>query len=433
MTETPTASATSADNKVNGQETPQPKGWEGQTFLVGEEIYVRGIEEGDAKAVTAWRDSLFPTSTARAETIIKEDIPKEWDQQKNTMMLVRKSDDRVVGAVIVAGNRWNQSTHVSVRLDPLLGSAGARMKAAAIALVVPWLAEENQKPVIRIEVADDETDVIAAAERIGMRRMARYREALWRSGQRHDQLVYEYLNPRWVANLGDPNEVALERTGTGQPRPVISSVALEGDPPPGAVMVGPRVYLRAMQLEDAEPFTRWMRQETETFWASGRFVGSPVGFQHAVREGHKENLPPSVGWVVCLRENDEPIGGVDFDDIDYIHRTAETGSWIGRPEYRGGGYGSEAKHLLLEWGFTRLSLHMVRSKVDFPNTRSAAALRKQGYSEAGRYNWDSNLYGTFGNAVVFDLLATEWRAMPRAQHGVGEAPAASPAAAGRSA
>ena len=411
---TATTSATTAETTQNGQDTPKPKGWEGQTFLVGEEVYVRGIEEGDAKAVTAWRNSLFPASTARAETIIKEDIPKEWDHQTNTMMLVRKSDDRVVGSVIVAGNRWNSSTHVSVRLDPLLGIAGTRMKAAAIALVVPWLVEENQKPVMRIEVADDEAEAIATAEKIGMRRVARYREALWLLGRRHDNLVYEYLNPTWVATLGDPNAVELERSGTGQPRPVVPSVAPEGDPPSQAVIVGPRVYLRAAQVEDAEPMARLSRQETEPFWGPGRWVDSPVGMQQWIREGHKEDLPRDVGWAVCLRENDEPIGYVGIDGIDYIHRTGETGSYIARPEYRGGGYGSEAKNLLLEWCFTRMGLHMIRSHVNFPNTRSAAALRKQGYTEAGRYNWQFNLNGTYGNAVVFDLLAEEWRALPRA-------------------
>ena len=406
------ASPTTADGTANGQETPKPKGWEGQTFLVGEEVYVRGIEEGDAKAVTAWRDSLFPASTARAETIIKEDLPKEWGQRKNTMMLVRKADDRVVGSVVTHSG-WPPGTDVSFRIDPLIGNA-AKLKADAIALVIPWLAEENQKPVLWIEVSSDEAEAIAAAEKIGMRQTARFREALWRQGQRRDIVAFEYLNPKWIATLGDPNEVELERSGTGQPRPVIPSVTLDGDPPPQAVMVGRRVYLRALQKEDAEHIARWSRQETETFWDAGRFVRSPVGIQHWTQEEQKEDPPSHVWWAVCLRENDELIGQVGLIDLDLINRFAETGSEINRPEYRGGGYGSEAKHLLLEYSFERLNLHMVRSYVIFPNTRSAAALRKQGYKEAGRFNWGYNLNGSYGNVVVFDLLAEEWRAMPRA-------------------
>jgi len=416
MTESLTSnSATAAETTTtpNGQERPKPMGWEGQTFLVGDLVYVRGIEEGDAKYVTAWRDSLYPTSTARAETIIKEDIPKEWNQRKNTMMLVRKSDDRVVGAVVVRGSFWSPATWVTVRIDPLIGNSST-LAADAIALVIPWLAEESQKAVIRIELADDQTEEIAAAEKIGMQRVARYREALWRLGGRHDSVIYEYLNPKWVANLGDPNAVELERSGTGQPRPVIRSVAVEGDPPPQAVMVGPRVYLRANQKEDAELYARWSRRETETFWAGGRGVNSPVDVGHWIQEEHKTEPRGNITWAACLRENDEVLGDVGIYDVDFIHRTGETGSWIGRPEYRGGGYGSEAKNLLLEYCFERLGLHMIRSHVIFPNTRSAAALRKQGYTEAGRYNWDYNLHGTYGNAVVFDLLAEEWWALPRA-------------------
>ncbi|MBA2278647.1 MAG: GNAT family N-acetyltransferase [Chloroflexia bacterium] len=406
------ATTTAPATSPNGETEPKPKGYEGQTFLVGEEIYVRGIEEEDAKAVTAWHDTIFPTSTSRAATIIKEDLPKQWSARKNTMLLVRKADDRVVGSVVIISS-WPPGTDLSIYVDPMLGAAGARLKAEAITMIVPWIAEENQKPVIWIELASDEALAIAAAERIGMRETARFREALWRRGQRRDIVAFEYLNPTWMATLGDPNAIELERSGTGQPRPVTPSVTLDVDPPSHAVMVGKRVYLRALQKEDAEPIARWSRRETEPFWDAGRFVRSPVLFAHWTQEEQKEDPPEHIWWAVCLRENDELIGQVGLIDLDLVNRYAETGSEINRPDYRGGGYGSEAKHLLLEYSFERLNLHMVRSFVIFPNTRSAAALRKQGYREAGRFNWAFNLNGTYGAVVVFDLLAEEWRALPR--------------------
>ena len=43
----------------------------------------------------------------------------------------------------------------------------------------------------------------------------------------------------------------------------------------------------------------------------------------------------------------------------------------------------------------------------------AAALRKQGYREAGRDHWIAFRDGRFVSFVAFDLLASEWRAMPR--------------------
>jgi RimJ/RimL family protein N-acetyltransferase len=50
----------------------------------------------------------------------------------------------------------------------------------------------------------------------------------------------------------------------------------------------------------------------------------------------------------------------------------------------------------------------------FSNTRSAAALRKQGYRDAGRITWTHPVDGIFGNVAFFDLLASEWRELPRA-------------------
>ncbi len=56
----------------------------------------------------------------------------------------------------------------------------------------------------------------------------------------------------------------------------------------------------------------------------------------------------------------------------------------------------------------------------FPNTRSAAALRKQGYRERGREHWLIPVDGGYQNLIVFDLLAGEWRAMPRAGSSASE-------------
>jgi RimJ/RimL family protein N-acetyltransferase len=52
---------------------------------------------------------------------------------------------------------------------------------------------------------------------------------------------------------------------------------------------------------------------------------------------------------------------------------------------------------------------MVRSFVWGPNTRSQAALRKQGYRDAGGFRWQSTVGADFVDTVTFDLLASEWR------------------------
>lgn len=182
-------------------------------------------------------------------------------------------------------------------------------------------------------------------------------------------------------------------------------------------MIGQRVYLRPFVKADAALTSIWAMREPESDFSLGRGAESPESFaRDALNEQKEENgpWPSAVSWMICLRENDEPIGYVSLEDLNWVDRIAETASWIFRPEYRGGGYGNEAKHLLLEYAFDHLRLHMVHSWVLFQNTRSAAALRKQGYREAGRATWCFPYKGGLGNMVLFDLLAEEWRALPRA-------------------
>ena len=119
--------------------------------------------------------------------------------------------------------------------------------------------------------------------------------------------------------------------------------------------------------------------------------------------------PEEVQFAVVLRETGKPIGDNGLFNIDWIGRTTETASFIFRPEHRGAGLGTEAKHLLLEYAFERLGLHMVRSYVWQPNTRSAAALRKQGYRDAGAVAWSGQKNGELVGDYAFDLLASEWQ------------------------
>lgn len=397
---------------LTNEETAIPApgaGHQGQTFLVGEEIYIRPVDTGDAALGMSWMHTVFPRSTGRVETWIKEDMGKDHDTA--WYAIVRKSDDRVVGSIKV--NRWGVETWLDTRVDELFGDRALRWKGEALALVVPWLVDERQRPSAKIDLPADEAPVIEALQAIGMRQCARMREMLDRDGRRVDRLSFTYLNKAWLESLGDPFEVDIPRTGTGRPRPVPPKVTLDGDPSRNAVLVGKRVYLRPEEPGDFEIVARLARGETETFFDIGRYLPPWVALKSRSESQQKPTWPANIWFAVCLRENDEYLGTVGLLDIDYQHWFAETGSFFNRPEFRGGGYGSEAKHLLLEWSFEILGLHMVQSWVYFPNTRSAAALRKQGYSEAGLMPWAYSHNGTLDNFVLFDLLAEEWRAMPR--------------------
>ena len=384
----------------------------GQTYLIGTTVYLRGLELEDAKYPGVWRTLPYPISSARAEEILKEEVPKQAKDGTFPLVVCRIADDVPLGTIIYSTDDW-RIAEVTVTVSPLHGERATAAVAEAIGLAIPWLLNERNFMVLWLDLSSGQLALIAAAEAAGMTRASSLREFFAADGVRHDLLTYEALNPAWIERLGDPRVAPLPRTGTGEARPVPPPVQLDGEPPPGAVMVGQRVYLRPIQPEDAARIALWSRQDSETFYDNGRHVRSEIGYAHWSAKLQEEEPPEWIRFAIVLRDGDELIGNNGLSDIDWVHKTAETESDIVRPEYRGGGYGSEAKHLLLAYAFERLGLHMVRSFVWVPNTRSAAALRKQGYREAGRFHWTFPGPEGFSGDISFDLLAREWLAMPR--------------------
>lgn len=174
------------------------------------------------------------------------------------------------------------------------------------------------------------------------------------------------------------------------------------------ILVGDRVYLRPLETSDAPLLARYTAEETETFYDTIRIPQSPLTYAHWIRELHKHEPPEEVMLAVCLKSNDHLIGSVGVQQIDWIARTGETKIYLMDVNARGQGYGPEAKHLLLEYCFDHLQLHILYSYVWAPNERSAAAVRRQGYKEAGRIKTLMIQDGKFYEWIMFDVKRDEW-------------------------
>lgn len=385
--------------------------WKDQTFLVGENIYLRTFVPGDEKNATSWRASIFPKSPEAVEKWIKEELPNEGKNDRAHLAIVRKSDDVVVGNIASYHGRVGVS--LTPYVDVLYGEEGQRWLAEAVMLAAEWQGIERHKPRVDMMLDSHLSVALDLVRANGFEEVARWREMIEIHGERHDKVLLAWLHPGWVGRIGHPLESEAPRSGNGSVRPRPAHAVLEGDPPKQAVMVGPRVYLRPQDKEDAKQYVEGNRRETETFFDIGRHLNHLASWEEFIASSLDEDFPRSLWFEVCLRDGDTPIGSVGLLDIDYVNRTAETGSHFYSLENRGKGYGSEAKHLLLEYTFNVLGMHMVNSFVYYPNTRSAAALRKQGYREAGSAVWLYTYQGGFGNMLTFDLLADEWRALPQ--------------------
>ena len=176
-----------------------------------------------------------------------------------------------------------------------------------------------------------------------------------------------------------------------------------------AVKVGARVWLRALEVADARAIMIASHTEAEPqFQEGGRVPTSVMAFETWIRELSNATVPDAISFAVCRRDDDLCIGTVTIRHIDWINRTGETGTGLLDAGDRGQGIGTEAKHLLLEYCFVDLQLHALHAVVFAGNTRSQAALIRQGYRLAGRLTADVQRNGGFHDTLLFDITCSDW-------------------------
>ncbi len=144
---------------------------------------------------------------------------------------------------------------------------------------------------------------------------------------------------------------------------------------------GKRVYLSPITREDIPLITSWVNNpEINQFLTTT----TPMSIESELEWFEKlKDRKDDIVFAIRFVENDHIIGVMGLHRIHYIHGTASTGSFIGLPENRGRGYGTEAKMLLLEYAFHTLDLHKVYAEVYDFNPASKRCMEKCGYHEEG--------------------------------------------------
>lgn len=102
-------------------------------------------------------------------------------------------------------------------------------------------------------------------------------------------------------------------------------------------------------------------------------------------------------------------GSTSLFDVDRAAQSAEIGhTWIAAP-WRRTGLNTEAKLLLLTYGFETLGLQRIQLCTDLRNERSQNAIARLGAVREGVLrNYRRNLVGGLRTTVVYSVIAQEW-------------------------
>ena len=168
-------------------------------------------------------------------------------------------------------------------------------------------------------------------------------------------------------------------------------------------LVGDRVYLSPMNVDDVETYVKWLNDFNVT---DG--VGSSC--RTTSLESEKDWLKHNSGqyqFAIVRVEDDILIGNCGIQGVDQIRQCAEVGLFIGDEENRNKGYGVEVLNLLLDYCFDYLNLNNVMLKVFSFNERAIKCYKKVGFKEIGRRRQSYYLKGKFFDEVYMDILKSE--------------------------
>jgi RimJ/RimL family protein N-acetyltransferase len=169
-------------------------------------------------------------------------------------------------------------------------------------------------------------------------------------------------------------------------------------------LVGKRIYLSPMNVEDAEVYLKWLNDFRVT---DGLGTSNKVMSLEIQKEWMAQNSSQYQFAIVRL-EDDKLIGNCGIHGLDQSKQCAEVGLFIGDEENRGEGYGQDVLNLLLDYGFNYLNLNNIMLKVFSFNERAISCYKKVGFKEIGRRRQSYYLKGKFHDDVFMDILRDEY-------------------------
>ena len=167
-------------------------------------------------------------------------------------------------------------------------------------------------------------------------------------------------------------------------------------------MVGQRIYLSPMNVDDAEQYAAWLN-DVEVAGYLGPVYTRALSLA-AEREYLESSAQQGQNYAIVLKEGDKLIGNISLMDVDHRNRSATLGLFIGDAEYRSKGFGAEAIRLIVDYGFKWLNLHNIDLHVFANNPRAIACYENVGFREYGRRTEDSFMGGEYVDSLGMEIL-----------------------------
>ena len=166
-------------------------------------------------------------------------------------------------------------------------------------------------------------------------------------------------------------------------------------------LVGEKVYISPMNADDAEIYAKWLNDSRITQYLS---IHNSLVSIYGEKEYLENSSKKEFQLCIVKLDNDELIGNIALNNIDYKNGTCELGIFIGEEKNLGKGYGSEAIKLLTNYGFKELRLHTIYLTVLDNNERAIKSYTKCGFTDCGRRHEAMYRDGKYIDLIYMELI-----------------------------
>lgn len=174
------------------------------------------------------------------------------------------------------------------------------------------------------------------------------------------------------------------------------------------IIKGTNIYLRLTRVTDAKYFLKWTKDPDAIKYSLWDFQ-IPKDKNDFIEYISRSKFEKGrISLMICNSRLNKPIGETGFSSIDLINRRARTFTLIGDTNYRNRGIATEAKSLLLEYGFNTLNLNRIYCSVALDNKDWIKSLQKLGFKIEGIERKASFRDGKYIDKVMLGLLKDDW-------------------------
>lgn len=180
------------------------------------------------------------------------------------------------------------------------------------------------------------------------------------------------------------------------------------------MLVGEKVRLRAIELEDLRKLVEW-RNTAEIM--DYFYEKEPLSLEMQRRwfEGYLNRIEKEKYYMIETLSGDKPMGTISLYNVDWRNRHCEFGRFfLWDEDLRGKGYGKEAIELILDFGFSHLNMRKIYCTTYNDNDRALGLYESVGFLRDGVLRQHIFRHGKFIDLILLSILSTEWSDHKRA-------------------